>query len=137
MDNITELKYDYVFNKFKSNPDYITLAECKLAFIYLFGKVVKKKEIYKHFGLEVYMMDEFMRLCNIVRSELGETNGSLVNEFYQALMKNDALIEVNGFRTMVKKYFPNLPNNIIEECYGQLCLKGKLKIHDLEKYLII
>jgi hypothetical protein len=138
MENIPEFKYDYVFNKFKSDSDYITLNRCKLAFIYLFGKVVKRKEIYKHFQLEVYRLDEFSRLCSVVRSELGVTNASVIDEFYKSLTDGDIMIDINCFRSRVKKYFPNLPNNIIEECYGQLCQpNGKLKIYDLEKYLIV
>jgi hypothetical protein len=137
--SLPEFKYEYVFTKFKKNEDSITIPECKLAFIYLFGKIIKKKEIKKHFYEEktALVLNEFVYLCNIIKTEYNVTSATVLNEFYQLLITSDgSIIPINSFKLKIKKYFPNLSNNFIEECYNQLNSNGKLKIYDLEKYLI-
>jgi hypothetical protein len=138
--NIPEFKVPYVFDKFKTGENYITITECKLALIYLFGKVIKKKEIRKFINTnenDIYSLEEFIKLCNSIQSGLNN-NINIINEFYQSLIQseNNTIIDISSFRNKIKKYFPNLPNNIIDQCYSLICVNGKLNIFDLEKYLI-
>lgn len=141
---INVFKADYIFNKFKQeDAEIITLAECKLALLYMFGRKIKKKIfielLKKKDKYIVYLdIDEFKHLCNAILNQHDYvSNYSILLDFYKSISKNSD-IDIYIFKVNVREYFPNLQNSFIEDCFVLLDSDsdGKIKLSNLEEYII-
>lgn len=152
--NIQEFNPLLVFNKFSENESEINLHQCKLAFYYIFGVKIKKKNILKvillhkntHSEMEAKQLykiykiklEEFMQVYNYLKmdeSQKSVSNHNLILILYNYLSnQNTNGITLKLFKEKIKEKFPFLTSNYIDDIFLNLDGNedGKIFIKDIE-----